>query len=297
MAKRKTPRVLVVGHATQPILRAGGRVVHAGLGDRRAKDAIEKGVVNGLLLTGGGDINPLLYAGKRHDRTYGVDNQRDAAEWDALAAADEAGIPVMGICRGAQMINVAHGGTLHQHLGDVQEAHAFHRGGDHRVRTAEGSRLAGAWRGKERWVISIHHQAVDQVAPGFVATGWGLDGTIEAIEALEGWVLGVQFHPEMNCEAPHHQRIFDRFVSAAARHAGIVGWHVPKRPDRAPRQTSGYTAYDIEKDTTWRQPVRVLHRSHPPVLTKWRCFRCGIDFDERVDHVDHMLFLHGVSIG
>lgn len=309
MTKRKHPRILTMGGGELPIERAGAKTLYTSTVSAKAREAIEAGAVDGLLLTGGNDIDPLLYAEERHPRAYGFSPKRDQAEWEAITAADARGIPILGICRGAQMLNVAYGGTLHQHLPDVEGSHDFHWGGDHRVRAAEGSRLATAWgNGKDatRWVISIHHQAVDQVASGWVATGWSLDGTIETIERVDGWAMGVQFHPEMDHKSPHAQRIFDRFVAAAAHHAKI-GWKLPKRPDTVPVPVSK-GGWNIETDSVWRQPKpkpklepvpakrrREAPSWQSPVLTRWRCFRCGIDFDERADHVDHMLYIHGLD--
>lgn len=323
------PMILVLGGCRWPIEDAGGRVAQMSTGDDRAQEAIRNGLVQGLLLTGGGDVNPLLYADKAHRSCYGINDARDDAEWNAITAANEVEIPIMGICRGAQIINVAFGGTLHQNITDLETTHRHHNGGDHRVRAAEGSRLADAWGQDEnatRWVISIHHQAVNEVADGFVATGWGLDGTIEAIESVEGWVLGVQFHPEMAHGDPHHQRIFDRFVAACAKHAGMEHT-MPSHPDRvkgqprkllvAPTSTVWMDDDDDYEEITetalavrntsstkivkgggpWqKERARRSSTWASPVLTKWRCFRCTIDFDDRTDHIDHMLFLHGVEV-
>lgn len=315
--ERLKPRILTMGRVQEPIEKAGGSAVWIGMSDDRAAEAIRLGAVDGLLLTGGGDVNPLLYADRRDPRCYGVNAARDDAEWDAITAADEMSIPVLGICRGAQMINVAYGGTLHQHIPALPQTHHYHNGGDHRVKAAEGSRLQKAWGDEDdstRWVVSIHHQAVDRLAAGFVATGWGLDGTIEAIECIEGWIVGVQFHPEMVNYRPEMQRIFDAFVTASAKAAGLK--FTPRRhPDGKLSSTKDTTRFwmgekrwepmdvpiigDRSMDTSIGVPVKTRQRraaAGEPVLTRWRCFRCTIDFSERVDHVDHMLFLHGISV-
>lgn len=328
--ERLKPRVLVLGHVQSAIEAAGGSAVWLQNTDERAAKAIRLGTVDGLLLTGGGDVNPLLYAEKRDPRCYGINYKRDTVEWDAITAADEMKIPVLGICRGSQIINVVYGGTLHQHIQALPHTHEYHNGGDHRVKATEGSRLGMAWgktdEERTRWVISIHHQAVDQVAEGFVATGWGLDGTIEAIEMIERWVVGVQFHPEMATSDPEMQRIFDAFVAACAKNAGLT--FTPKsHPDRASKPTGGSgthwlggfrregskkmsplplksgdlltadTADTLDLNTSIGVPSRKKRAAAgEPVLTKWRCFRCEIDFEERVDHTDHMMFLHGIAV-
>jgi putative glutamine amidotransferase len=285
-AKNERPRVLVLGTAGAPIRMAGGDPALLRVADDRALEAVEHDNVHGLLLTGGGDVDPIQYGEEPHKKVYGVSPARDTVELLAVEAAEQRGIPVMGICRGAQIMNVAFGGTLHQHIPDLEGTHAFHGGGhEHRVRTAKGSRLHAAWKGREEYVVSIHHQAVADVAPGFVATGWGLDGTIEAIESVEGWMLGVQFHPELATERAAQRRIFERFVTACAKAAGL-----PKPTVLRPAAPA-------------KPKAKVVARYHKPakarndgVITRWRCFRCrDLDFDLREDYLDHMFYLHHVT--
>lgn len=284
----RKPRVLVLGHSTAPIRDAGGEAITAWTGDVRAIAMVKN--VDAVLLTGGGDVDPSLYGQDRHREVYGLSQDRDLVELEVLKRARERGIPVMGICRGAQIMNVEAGGTLHQHITDDPDVHKFHQGHDHRVQTVKGSRVATALGGvspdDDLWVISIHHQAVDRVADGFVATAWGLDGTVEAIEAVDRWWVGVQFHPEMAAgPTTRMQKIFNRFVAEAARVAGLP----------APRVSVPATVKYAPV-----QPLQIhARRPRPtgePVLTRWRCFRCQVDFDLREDHVDHMHILHGVKL-
>jgi putative glutamine amidotransferase len=160
--------------------------------------------IDGLMLVGGADIDPRSYGADAHPQTLGSVPERDAFE---IALADRAlarDLPVLGICRGMQVLNVARGGTLHQHLPEVV-GHEEHRrvlgsfdGADHDVRLAAGS-LAARAAGEERHVTkSHHHQAVDRIGDGLVVTGWAeMDELPEAIE-LPGsrFALGVQWHPE-----------------------------------------------------------------------------------------------------
>ncbi|MEA2149939.1 MAG: putative glutamine amidotransferase [Solirubrobacteraceae bacterium] len=160
--------------------------------------------IDGLMLVGGADLDPRSYGAKAHPLTIGSVPERDAFE---IALADRAlarDLPVLGICRGMQVLNVARGGTLHQHLPEVV-GHEEHRrvlgsfdGADHDVRLAAGS-LAARAAGEERHATkSHHHQAVDRVGEGLVVTGWAeMDELPEAIE-LPGsrFALGVQWHPE-----------------------------------------------------------------------------------------------------
>src|SRR4051794_4664365 len=161
-------------------------------------------LLDGLLLAGGSDVDPAAYGADRHPETSGVNAERDAFELALAVRAMERDLPFLGVCRGMQVMNVARGGTLLQHLPE-SHGHEDHRrtpgtfdGADHTVRLEAGS-LAERAAGEERHrTLSHHHQGVDRVGEGFEVTGWsGLDDLPEAIE-LPGrrFVLGVQWHPE-----------------------------------------------------------------------------------------------------
>jgi gamma-glutamyl-gamma-aminobutyrate hydrolase PuuD len=188
--------------------------------------------LDGLVLTGGGDIDPAAYGAQPHPRTGRVSRERDQAELELLAAALAAGLPVLGICRGLQLLNISCGGTLHQHLADLPGPPAGHTPepgtfGSHPVRIAPGSMLAAilgaGGRPGERGlaVPTAHHQAIDRLGAGLTATAWAADGLIEAAE-LAGradgpggghrpFVLAVQWHPE----AGDDPRLFQALVAAA----------------------------------------------------------------------------------
>jgi putative glutamine amidotransferase len=180
------------------------------------------GRLDGLILTGGGDIDPAAYGAPPHPRTGRVSVERDRAELELLAAALAAGLPVLGICRGLQLLNIARGGTLHQHLADLESAtdpaHTPEPGtfGCHPVRVAAGSKLAGIL-GSDRplAVPTAHHQAIDRLGSGLTATAWAADGVIEAAELADGdhhpFVLAVQWHPE----AGDDPRLLAALVAAA----------------------------------------------------------------------------------
>jgi gamma-glutamyl-gamma-aminobutyrate hydrolase PuuD len=158
------------------------------------------GRLDAVLLSGGGDVAPDRYGAAPHPRTGRPHPQRDAAELAVLDAALTAGLPVLGVCRGAQLLNVALGGTLHQHLPDVvgHDGHNPAPGAftDVDVRLDPAGRV-GAAVGPRLRVRCHHHQAVDRLAPGLVATGWAGDGTVEAVEdVMRPFVVGVQWHPE-----------------------------------------------------------------------------------------------------
>jgi putative glutamine amidotransferase len=176
------------------------------------------GRLDALMLSGGGDIDPARYRAEPATETTSVREERDTAEFALLAGAMARQLPVLGICRGLQVINVARGGSLHQHLPDVvgHDGHAPVRGafGAHPVRVAPGSRLAGLLGRDEVAAPTHHHQAVDRLGDGLVATAWAEDETVEAFEldAEDGsFLVAVQWHPE----AGDDLSLFRALVSAA----------------------------------------------------------------------------------
>ncbi|MBV2364919.1 gamma-glutamyl-gamma-aminobutyrate hydrolase family protein [Streptomonospora nanhaiensis] len=183
--------------------------------------------LDGLVLAGGGDVDPARYGAAPHERTGGVLAARDDAELALLEAALAAGTPVLGICRGMQLLNVARGGTLHQHLPDVlgdtaAAAHLERPGvfGDHPVRLDPASRLAALHGATRVTVAAYHHQAVADLGHGLVPAAWADDGTVEALEAPEEpGVLAVQWHPEMRADPV----LFRWLAEAAAKRAAERG--------------------------------------------------------------------------
>jgi putative glutamine amidotransferase len=176
--------------------------------------------LDGLLCSGGGDIEPGCYGQPPHPDVYGLDPARDA--WE-LALLREADVPVLGICRGSQLLNTAAGGTLFQHLPDRTDV--VHRDMDrkreilHDVEVRAGSRLHAVIGALQIGVNSLHHQAVEEVGKGFVEVAWAPDGTIEAIEAVgDRPVLGVQWHPELLIDRDAHLSLFNWLVAAADAH-------------------------------------------------------------------------------
>lgn len=158
--------------------------------------------VDGLLLAGGADIDPASYGAMPHPETKGTWPDRDRFELALTRRALERDLPVLGICRGMQLINVALGGTLDQHLPDSlgQGVHRSTSGsfGTHRVRLAAGTLACGAAGTDGLLVMSHHHQGVDRLGAGLAATGWSVDDEIiEAIEVPDRrFALGVVWHPE-----------------------------------------------------------------------------------------------------
>jgi putative glutamine amidotransferase len=158
--------------------------------------------LDAVVFTGGGDLGPSWYGGNSHPSIYGGNDDRDRTELAIIAAADEQNTPVLAICRGIQVLNVARGGTLHPHLPDVvgHERHGGGRGeyGRHHVVVTAGSRLASAVGVERLDVATHHHQAIDRLGRGLVVTATADDGTIEAVEDPTRFFVGVQWHPEVD---------------------------------------------------------------------------------------------------
>jgi putative glutamine amidotransferase len=202
------------------VRRAGGVPVMIAPGEPRWETALES--MDALVLTGGGDIDPIRYAGRRHDTNYGIDPERDVLELALGRRVIDSGLPVLGICRGAQILNVVQGGRLIEHIPDEFGETVLHRAPPrepvrHSVQLKGSSRLAQILGLQELHVTSWHHQALRGVAKGFEAVAHAADGTIEAIEMPEHpWLIAVQWHPELTAATdPLQQRLFDAIVTVA----------------------------------------------------------------------------------
>ena len=225
------------------VRRGGGRPVLLPPGGAAAEAAATAAELDGLIVSGGGDVDPSRYGAAMHPATGAPNAERDAWELALLDSALQAGLPVLAVCRGMQLLNVVRGGTLHQHLPHVV-GHEEHSGiaddfGRHMVRIgeagaigrilapegagADGARPDGSgadgsgadgfdWPARDGHWIEVpthHHQAVDRLGAGLVATAWAADGTVEALEfaaapgaagaaaaGAAGFAIGVQWHPE-----------------------------------------------------------------------------------------------------
>jgi putative glutamine amidotransferase len=205
--------------------------------------------VDGVCLPGGPDLQPSTYGEEPHPQLGPTEPRVDAVELALVRAADRRSLPILGICRGMQALNVARGGTLHQHLPDVVGNGLQHRQSEHgcvtthHIETASHSRLRATLGGPKLEVNSFHHQAVRTLGQGLVATAWAPDGTIEAVEEPgERVVLGVQWHAE-GLEA--HAPLFELLTAAAAgagerlaEAATVAGTIAPGRRRVAARRSS-----------------------------------------------------------
>ena len=194
------------------------------LGEAEAGERLRR--FDGLLLTGGGDIDPALYGQDIRPEVAHVSPARDEFEIPLVRAAIEAALPTLCICRGVQVLNVALGGTLLQHISDREEliAHRNEDGSDgvlHDVRAQAGSKVMKAMGVERARTFSHHHQALDEIGPGLVPVAWAEDGVLEAVELEDGWVLGLQWHAEATAASdPTQQAVFDALVRESGGDAG-----------------------------------------------------------------------------
>jgi putative glutamine amidotransferase len=184
--------------------------------------------IDGLILAGGSDMDPATYGAERHPETVGSVPERDAFELALATRALERDLPFLGICRGMQVMNVARGGTLTQHLPD-DLGHEDHRrvlgtfeNADHDVRLADGSLAARVARTTRHATKSHHHQGVDRIGDGLAVTGWAtIDDLPEALEVPGGrFALGVQWHPEADETSPLIAGLVEEARAYAAERAG-----------------------------------------------------------------------------
>ncbi len=225
-------------HYVSAVRRAGLRpVILPGHDPAPAEEVLDG--LDGLLLAGGGDVDPGRYGADASEHVYGTDTERDDLEAGLVPAALALGLPTLAICRGLQVINVAFGGTLEQHLPDrLGLTHGDPVGGLsawHPVRVEPGSRL-GAAIGSTTLdrCTSHHHQGVDRLGEGLVPVAWTDDGLVEALEAPPGgpWMTAVQWHPEATAaDDPAQQALFDAFAAEVSRS------RTPERtPERPPER-------------------------------------------------------------
>ena len=166
----------------------------------------------------GWDVDPAFYGEKKDDKVGPIDRELDETELRLFAQARQKEIPVLGICRGQQVINVALGGSLVQHLDD-HDVRGFGRSHlAHTIEVDPSSELGQAAGEHKVRVNSFHHQAIRRLAPGLHQTAKGEDGTVEGVESDDGLIVAVQCHPEeLTTDLPWARRLFERFVARARR--------------------------------------------------------------------------------
>ena len=210
-------------HYVEGVVRAGGTAVLLPpqvLTSGEATEIISR--LDGLIISGGEDVNPRLYGQVPGPHTEEPADIRDASESALLTAALERGLPLLGICRGAQMLNVHLGGTLHQHLPDVVGHHRYQVGDGlfhpEEMSLEPGSLIASIYRHTTATGMVYHHQGIDRVAPGLSVTARGFDRVVQAVE-IDGHPFGlaVQWHPEENLQ---DLVVFEALVQASQRKAG-----------------------------------------------------------------------------
>jgi putative glutamine amidotransferase len=181
--------------------------------------------VDGVLLTGGGDIDPVRFGEPRHAKTDLISSERDQLELDRVTRqAIDTGMPLLAICRGLQVVNVALNGTLHQHVPDVFGDDIAHSQpgarsyASHEVAVAPGTLLADLSSGERLRVNSFHHQAIKDLGDGLRPIAWSDDKVIEAVDlpGARGFVLAVQWHPEELVDDPAALRLFSALVDHAS---------------------------------------------------------------------------------
>lgn len=211
----RTPVVAAGRFYVDAIQRAGGIPVVIPPNDDAAAVRATIDRCDGVVMLGGGDVDPRSYGQTERVRLFGVNRSLDDFEIGALRHAVSLDLPVLAVCRGHQVLNVAMGGTLVQHLDNFEE----HRGVLHSVNVVAGSRVAAAMGTTEPLAMSYHHQAIDRPGTGLRVVATTADGTIEAVEhETATWVVGVQWHPEDTAaEDPANQGLFDALVARARR--------------------------------------------------------------------------------
>jgi putative glutamine amidotransferase len=218
-----SPAALIPRTYVDAVRRSHGRPVLLPPGGDTAEAAATVADLDGLIVSGGGDVDPARYGAAAHPETGAPNAERDSWELALISAALTRAVPLLAICRGVQLLNVVRGGTLHQHLPQVV-GNEEHSGpacgfGRHVVRAGPAGTLGRVLAGGGEAVLADapthHHQAVDRIGDGLVATAWAADGTIEGLEVTGSpvFAVGVQWHPEEGDDP----RLFDALIAAAER--------------------------------------------------------------------------------
>ena len=228
----RTPQIMLGSPYLRALEEAGGTPLLVTPAHDEESIARILDVADALVLTGGEDVDPSLYGQQAHEKLSTVNRSRDRMEIAALRGALERGMPVLAICRGVQLLNVALGGTLFQDLPSQRAEGVIHEQAApiterwHAGRVAEDSRLAEIFGTIDLFINSFHHQGINLLSPELKPVVWAEDGLVEGVEARDHpWVIGVQWHPERGeAESPGDRRSPDKrllyaFVEAAREFA------------------------------------------------------------------------------
>jgi putative glutamine amidotransferase len=210
----------------QAVVRAGGVPVLLPTAESGSTDRWLE-IVQGLVLIGGGDIDPAHYGANSHESIYNLDADRDACEFDLARRVIKRQLPTLAICRGMQVVNVVLGGTLHRHLPEVVGHKVPHRLPPretvrHTVEVKAKTLVAAAMGSTRVDIVSWHHQSIDRLGKGLRPVAWAADGVVEAVE-LDGnpHLLAVQWHPELSAaDDSSQQGLFNHLVTMASSLAG-----------------------------------------------------------------------------
>lgn len=210
------------------VTRAGGLAVLLPPVENLIPQVLDR--LDGLVLTGGGDISPTLYGGNAaHPELYGQNEVRDRYDLALINTALPRQIPILAICRGMQMLNVACGGNLHAHLPEAFGETVTHRSHvpgplQHSVTICPKSRLSGIVGPDPMEIVSWHHQAIDQVGEGLEVAAIAADRVIEALEIPEHyWCIAVQWHPELvSKDYPRQEALWSDFIESATKYQTIT---------------------------------------------------------------------------
>lgn len=223
-------RVVLKSAYQQAIIATGGipLIIAPVLG----QEALEQitAVLHGLLLPGGVDVNPKRYGEDQHPNLDRVDDDLDTLEFTLISAARNRKLPILGICRGCQVLNVAFGGTLWQDIPSQKSSDIAHSQHGlprthltHPIEITQGSKLFTALQQTVISVNSFHHQAIKELGAGLQPVAYAPDGIIEGIESSSGYILGIQCHPEdLYAATPAWLYLFASFIEAARQRASIA---------------------------------------------------------------------------
>ncbi len=203
----------------QCVRSAGGIPVLLPAGEKNVDSILEH--LDGVILTGGTDVHPDRYRGSIHPQLSEINPGRDESDFRIAETVLKQDIPVLGICRGMQVLNVCLGGTLYQHLPEsfgqtVAHQISTQKATGHSVKIIKGSRLHNIVSNRDMEIVSWHHQAVDEIPQEFTITAWAADGVVEAVEMKSHrWLVAVQWHPELSAGRDiRQQKLFDELIKA-----------------------------------------------------------------------------------